>query len=623
MHISLSFPNHILTVPDIRIIGIDSELLKETKKSLAAFDNDNRVCFQFDTTFNLTGYYVSILVYIHPILVKANSDKSPVIPFAYYVHEKKHEKCHDEFWRYVFEIIPEIEELGFIITDCEEAFRKSIRKYFPKLPLLRCWNHFWKSTERWIISNKQMDNEEVGFYCDSLRELFLQPTKNQFDIQLNKKKIGYTNNSGHFIQPWKPEFINYFDKHVMPEINSIAAFSIKPIAKNLFNHFTAITTNHSEGVNNLLKLMQNRNELPLDVILLSFQQLSIYYCNEIKFGFGNRGVYRLRPEYKELCYVNSKYVNTRVSMEPSQILESLLQDKVELLKQCGVQFSTISDSSASDVSDTESLPELSLSKSTPSVQEIPNPLDQDKIGSTSSLDQCEEILDDITSDKEDNSQKTFTISTTTVSSTLKECSLDDTISGLDSLVQSEISLASGSEVSETEIDEPIELRHRFNSKVSRALWMVNNDQIRLDSKLKTYFVSDEHNECYQVKLLPKATCTCLEKQHCCHILAVQSINGIEISNAYKIPNLAKLTKSKNMGSTGRKTRGHAINSIVPMSTDTLASTGTNSNISKVLIMDLISENNHHLIEQILSKKILIKLSMLTNDHRNLCDAFLT
>lgn len=101
MHISLGYPNHILTAPDIRIIGVDEELLKETKKTMSAFNKDNRVCFQFDTTFNLTGYYVSILLYIHPILKLAKSEKSPAVPLAFFFHEKKFQKSHDELWRYI------------------------------------------------------------------------------------------------------------------------------------------------------------------------------------------------------------------------------------------------------------------------------------------------------------------------------------------------------------------------------------------------------------------------------------------------------------------------------------------------------------------------------------------
>jgi hypothetical protein len=94
-----NFPNLILSAPDLRIIGIDGGLLSEVNKVLLVFDEDNRVCFQYDTTFNLTGYYTSILSFIHPILVKHNSDTSPPVPLAYFYHEKKYEKTHCEFWR--------------------------------------------------------------------------------------------------------------------------------------------------------------------------------------------------------------------------------------------------------------------------------------------------------------------------------------------------------------------------------------------------------------------------------------------------------------------------------------------------------------------------------------------
>ena len=111
----------------------------------------------------------------NPILIKVNSEKSPTIQLAYFIHEKKHEKAHCEFWRYIADIMPELEHVGYIITDCEEAFRNTIKKNFPNIPLLRCWNHFYKSIERWKHKSRKLSSEEVGIYCDSLGELFLQP----------------------------------------------------------------------------------------------------------------------------------------------------------------------------------------------------------------------------------------------------------------------------------------------------------------------------------------------------------------------------------------------------------------------------------------------------------------
>ena len=125
-----------------------------------------------------------------------------------------------------------------------------------------------------------MNADDVGLYCESLRELFLQPNKQQFEIQLQNKMKGYTNNSGNKIDPWSVEFIEYFDSSIKQEIESLAAWSIKPICKQLFNNFTGVTTNQCEGLNNLLKIINERIELPLDVVILSVQQLSIYYTND-------------------------------------------------------------------------------------------------------------------------------------------------------------------------------------------------------------------------------------------------------------------------------------------------------------------------------------------------------
>ena len=73
------------------------------------------------------------------------------------------------------------------MTDCEDAFRNAIKENFPSTPLLRCWNHFWKSVERWVLNNKKLSKDDVGLYCESLRELLLQPTQQLFEIQYRKK----------------------------------------------------------------------------------------------------------------------------------------------------------------------------------------------------------------------------------------------------------------------------------------------------------------------------------------------------------------------------------------------------------------------------------------------------
>jgi hypothetical protein len=93
----MGFPNYIVSVPDVRIIGMDDELLLETKKVMKA--SSSKTLFQYDTTFTLTGLYCSVLSYIHPMIAKANTTISPIVPLAYFYNEKKYEGVHDEFFR--------------------------------------------------------------------------------------------------------------------------------------------------------------------------------------------------------------------------------------------------------------------------------------------------------------------------------------------------------------------------------------------------------------------------------------------------------------------------------------------------------------------------------------------
>lgn len=118
MHIQFQFPNVIMTAPDVRIFAIEEKLCREIKKAIDS--TSTRIPLQYDTTFNFTGFYVSPLTFLHPFLLTDN-DAPPPIPIAFHFHEKKHQKTHEQFWEFIEEQLPELDERGFIITDCEEG----------------------------------------------------------------------------------------------------------------------------------------------------------------------------------------------------------------------------------------------------------------------------------------------------------------------------------------------------------------------------------------------------------------------------------------------------------------------------------------------------------------------
>ena len=115
--------------------------------------------------------------------------------------------------------------------------------------------------------------EDVGFYCDGIREILLQPTEQHYIESINNKKkviyqilnsfwtliiylyfiLGYLASNGVQMPKWSAAFVEYYEQHIEIEIKGLAMFSIQPICKNLFNGITGITTNHSEGLNFIKK----------------------------------------------------------------------------------------------------------------------------------------------------------------------------------------------------------------------------------------------------------------------------------------------------------------------------------------------------------------------------------
>lgn len=102
------------------------------------------------------------------------------------------------------------------------------------------------------------------------------PTKQEFEIKLKEESTN-----------WDPTFKEYFSKNVLPEIDYLGRWTLEPL--NLYCPYSGITTNCSEGMNNLMKSLSGYKEIPIDVAVLTFYKLSSFYINEIGRGFCNKG----------------------------------------------------------------------------------------------------------------------------------------------------------------------------------------------------------------------------------------------------------------------------------------------------------------------------------------------
>ena len=72
-------------------------------------------------------------------------------------------------------------------------------------------------------------------------------------------------------------------KEIHPDVTiCIARWLLEPLG--VYNRYSGITTNQSEGFNTVLKHLQQWKEAPVDSILLCLYQLQTYYYNEIQRG---------------------------------------------------------------------------------------------------------------------------------------------------------------------------------------------------------------------------------------------------------------------------------------------------------------------------------------------------
>ena len=68
---------------------------------------------------------------------------APALPLAYLLHERKFARTHDEFFKEIRGLVPEINIAPnvILVTDGEAAIASAIATNFPSLKSFLCWNH--------------------------------------------------------------------------------------------------------------------------------------------------------------------------------------------------------------------------------------------------------------------------------------------------------------------------------------------------------------------------------------------------------------------------------------------------------------------------------------------------
>jgi len=72
--------------------------------SSSIYQDKPTVTVKYDTTFNLGHFYVSVL-----LLRETEFDPSPIVPLAFWLHERKLQSTHDKFFSHICKLCPQLD----------------------------------------------------------------------------------------------------------------------------------------------------------------------------------------------------------------------------------------------------------------------------------------------------------------------------------------------------------------------------------------------------------------------------------------------------------------------------------------------------------------------------------
>ena len=98
-HLS-DFVRNVTIFPDLLCMAASSNLLQELDRLLHLKSTEPVTLF-YDTTFNISDFYVSPLTVKHMLF-----KKNPSIPVAFLIHERKYQRHHELFFETLSELVP-------------------------------------------------------------------------------------------------------------------------------------------------------------------------------------------------------------------------------------------------------------------------------------------------------------------------------------------------------------------------------------------------------------------------------------------------------------------------------------------------------------------------------------
>lgn len=292
------FIKKFVLIPEFYCIFASDETLNYFKSLCNS--HPEKIQLFYDTTFNLGDFYISVLLYTHPLF-----HGNPVIPVAFIMHHLKTANIHRDFFNFIRSICPEIDG-KIIITDREAGIVQAIKLFLPKTTHFFCWNHIRQDVAHWLKARTGYGADDVKIYGSWIYDLLNSASESDFEEKLNTLKTH-----------WTPAFTSYFNKHIYSAIKSSGKWILLQY-NNIYKAGSGITINAAESFNAVLKRLMERQEVKAQVFIIQICALDNYYYREIITSFANIGNYKLMDEYLPTYAVkpeNLPSIKTKINLK--------------------------------------------------------------------------------------------------------------------------------------------------------------------------------------------------------------------------------------------------------------------------------------------------------------------
>ena len=304
-----SYIYEIKTAPDLQVIVGYKDIFEEYDR-LLQLKTEDPIPLYYDTTFCLGDFYVSTLAFQHIMF-----EESPVMPLAFMVHERKFQKCHEQFLDLVKTKIPRLEKKNVpIITDREAGIVNAFTKMLPNSQLLICWNHILRDLKFWL-SKHGGTVSDMKAYDINVRQLLQCETRDEFDSLFEKLKI-----------KWSEPMVDYFEQNIYETITKYAARRILEKKTDLYSPYSGVTNNCSESINAKLKRLTEWKEREVDNIVLYLHYMQSNDVADLMKSFCGVGEWSLLRKYKFALKAPETVVLPKRVCHPDKIIEMIKGD---------------------------------------------------------------------------------------------------------------------------------------------------------------------------------------------------------------------------------------------------------------------------------------------------------